>query len=88
MELEADGVGGEGAARQAGPLDRALAFFDVLLAGAAVVVEGNDALGRPRQVGDDEADARIKLAGVTLDPRLREGRLLATTRRGMFQLFA
>src|SRR4029077_21171005 len=46
---------------------RALAFFDVLLAGAAVVVEGNDALGRPRQVGDDEADARIKLAGVPLD---------------------
>ena len=34
MELEADGVGSEGAARQAGPLDRALAFFDVLLAGA------------------------------------------------------
>jgi hypothetical protein len=33
-----------------------LAFFDVLLAGAAVVVEGNDALSLPRQVGDDEAD--------------------------------
>src|SRR5437870_12206949 len=32
VELEADGVGSEGAARQAGPLDRALAFFDVLLA--------------------------------------------------------
>ena len=33
LELEADGVGSEGAARQAGPLDRALAFFDVLLTG-------------------------------------------------------
>jgi hypothetical protein len=28
VELEADGVDSEGAARQAGPLDRALAFFD------------------------------------------------------------
>jgi hypothetical protein len=44
-----------------------LLSFDVLLAGAAVVVEGNDALSRPRQVGDDEADARTKLAGVPLD---------------------
>jgi hypothetical protein len=48
MKLEADGIGYEGAARQARPLDRALALFDPLFAGAAVVVEGNDALGRPR----------------------------------------
>src|SRR5271169_3042526 len=66
VELEADVVGGEGAARQAGPLDRALAFFDVLLAGAAVVVECNDALSRPRQVGDDDADALTKLAGARI----------------------
>ena len=76
VELEADGVGSEGAARQAGPLDRALAFFDVLLAGAAVVVEGNDALSRPRQVGDDEADARTKLAGVPLDLGHHSSRLV------------
>jgi hypothetical protein len=31
-----------------------------------VVVEGEDALGRPRQI-DDEPDARIKLSGVPLD---------------------
>jgi len=55
---------------------------------AALVVEGDDALRRPRQVGHDEADARIKFAGVPLDPRLREGRLLATTRRLLFQLRA
>jgi hypothetical protein len=67
MKLEADGIGYEGAARQAGPFDRTLALFDLLLAGAAVVVEGNDALGRPRQVSDDKADTRIKLAGVPLD---------------------
>jgi len=64
VQLKANRVGGEGAARQARPLDRALALFDILLASAAVVVEGNDALGRSRQVGDDKADTRIKLAGV------------------------
>jgi len=32
-----------------------------------VVVEGDDALRRPHQVGNDEADARIKLARVPLD---------------------
>ena len=53
-----------------------LPFFDVLLAGAAVVVEGNDALGRPRQVGDDDADARIKLAGVPLDLGHHSSRLV------------
>jgi len=67
MELEANRIGGEGAARQAGPLDRALALLDPLLGRAALVVERDDALGRPHQVGDNEADARIKLAGVPLD---------------------
>ena len=37
-------------------IDCALALFDPLLASAAVVVEADDALGRSRQVGDDEAD--------------------------------
>jgi hypothetical protein len=31
-----------------------------------VVVEGDDALGRPCQVGDDEADPRAKLARVLI----------------------
>src|SRR5205823_10250001 len=48
------------------PLDRPLSFLDVLLRGAAMVVEGDDALSRPRQVGDDEADARVKLARMPL----------------------
>src|SRR5215471_13010919 len=67
MELKTDGVGGQGTARQPGPFDRALALFDPLLRRAPLVVEGDDALGRPRQIGHDEADARIKLAGVPLD---------------------
>jgi hypothetical protein len=67
MELKANRIGGEGTARQPGPLDRALALLDVLFTGAAVVVEGDDVLGWPRQVGDDEADPRAQLAGMPLD---------------------
>ena len=39
MELEADGVGGEGATGQPGPFDRAFAFLDPLLRRATLVVE-------------------------------------------------
>jgi hypothetical protein len=49
------------------PLDRALSVFDPLLRRAALVVEGDDALGRPRQVGHNETDARVKLARMPLD---------------------
>jgi len=31
---------------------------------AALVVEGDNLIGRPRQVGDDKADARVEFAGV------------------------
>ena len=88
VELEADGVGGEGPARPPRPLDCTLGLLDPLLRCAALVVEGDNTLGRTSQVGDDKADARIKLTRMPLDPRLREGRLLATTRRGFFQLCA
>jgi len=67
MKLEPHGVGGERAARKPRPLDRSLALFDPLLACAALVVEDDDPLGRARQVGDDEADTRIKLARMPLD---------------------
>ena len=53
MKLKADGIGGERPARQAGPLDRTLALFYPLLAGAALIVEGDNPLGRAGQVGDD-----------------------------------
>jgi hypothetical protein len=39
----------------------------MLLCCAALVVEGDDALGRPRQAGHDEADARVHLARMPLD---------------------
>jgi hypothetical protein len=62
MELETDGIGGKPPAGQPRPLNCALAFFDPVLRRAALVVEGDDALGWTCQVGHDEADARIKLA--------------------------
>ena len=49
------------------PLDRARAFFDVLLADAAVVIQGDETLHRLRQVGDDKADLRKKLTRMPLD---------------------
>ena len=48
MKLEPHRVGGERPARQPRPLDRALALLDPLLARAALVVEGDDPLGRAR----------------------------------------
>jgi hypothetical protein len=69
MELKAGGVCGEGAARQPRPFDRALTFLDPLLRRSALVVEGVDGLGWTHQVGDDEADLRIKLACIPLDFR-------------------
>ena len=48
VKLEPDGVAGERPTGQPRPLDRALALFDLLLACAALVVEGDDPLGRAR----------------------------------------
>ena len=79
MKLEPHGVGGERAARQPRPLDRSVALFDPLLACAALVVEGDDPLGRARQVGDDEADERIKLARMPLDLGDQPERLAPTS---------
>ena len=67
MKLEADRIRGKGTARQPRPFDRVLAFLDVLLARAALDVEGDAALGRPRRVGHDEADTPLKLIRMPLD---------------------
>lgn len=67
MELKAYGIGGEGPAGQSRPLDRILPFFDVLLACAALVVEGDDAFSGSRQIGDNESDTRIQLARMPFD---------------------
>src|SRR5262249_41468845 len=67
MKLEPHRVGGKRSARQPRPLDRPFALFDPLLARPALVVEGNDALGRAGHVGDDEPDARIEFARMPFD---------------------
>src|SRR5690242_9146432 len=36
-------------------------------AGPGLVIEGDDALGRACQIGDDEADARVQLARMPFD---------------------
>jgi hypothetical protein len=50
------------AANERNPFDRAFLLLNPLVARAALVVEGDDVLGAPRHVGDDDADTRIKLA--------------------------
>ena len=67
MKLEPYCVAPHGATRQPGPFDRVLALLDVLLRRAALVVEHHDPVGTAREVGDDEADARIKLARMPFD---------------------
>jgi len=49
------------------PLHGALALFDPLLASAALIVEAEDTFGWAWQVGDDKADAGIKLARMPFD---------------------
>ena len=67
VELKTHGIGSEGPAGQSRPLDRALSFFDPLLACPALIIERDNALGRPRQIGNDEADARVQLARMPFD---------------------
>jgi hypothetical protein len=45
-----------------------------------MVVEGDDTIGRPRQVGGDEADTWIKLTRMPLDLRHDMARLSPTLR--------
>ncbi len=44
-----------------------LAFLDLLLRRATVIVESDDPFSGTAQVGDDEADARVQLAGMPFD---------------------
>jgi hypothetical protein len=80
MKLEPDGVVAE-SARQPRPFDRRLALLDPLLRRAALIVEGDDALGGTPEVGDDEADAGIELAGMPF--HLGDHAALAVPRSGL-----
>src|SRR5947208_3307671 len=67
VELKANGIGGEGAAGQPRPFDRALSFFDPLLTCPALIIEGDNAFSGPRQVSDDKSDTRVQLAWMPFD---------------------
>jgi len=88
VKLKAHSVRSKGTARQARPVDCALPLLDPLLAGSALVVEGNDILGAPRHIRDNEADTWIKFADMPFDlgdhaARLRPAsRLIAEVRVG------
>src|SRR3954453_14831096 len=80
MELKTHGIGGEGLARQPRPFDRTLSFLDPLLARATPVIESDNTIGRPRQVGADEADAGEQLARMHFDLRHNMARLVPALR--------
>ena len=64
MKLKPNLVVAEAMAGQTGPVDRVLAFLDPLLRRAALVIEGDDAVGGTAQIGHDEADTGIEFAGI------------------------
>ena len=67
MKVKSNLVVAEPPARQSGPHNRVLAFLDVLLRRAALIVDGDHAPGRSGWVGHDEADTRIEFARVPFD---------------------
>ncbi len=62
VQLQPHSVGGEPHAGQPRPGNRGLAFLDVQIHRAALVVEGVHPLGRAAHVGHDEPYTRVGLA--------------------------
>ena len=67
VKLETDSIVGELATGQSCPPDGVLAFLDVLLRRAPLIVEDDNPLGGTGEVGDDEADTWIKFARMPFD---------------------
>ena len=67
MKLQANIVLCHALAGQPGPVDRLLAFFEVLLGGTRLIVEIDDPAMVHRHVGDNEIDAGEQLARMPLD---------------------
>ena len=66
VKLKADLVLRHALAGQARPVDRLLAFLDVLLGCAKLIVEMDDSVRVHGQVGDYETDAGEQIAGMPL----------------------
>ena len=69
VQLQPDLVIVEPLARQPRPVEGVLAFLDMLLGGAALVIEPHHPVGLHRQVGDDEAHAGKQLTRMPFDLR-------------------
>lgn len=67
VKLKPDLIVTELLAGQTGPSDGILAFFDVLLCGATLIVEAKQLFGRKGEVGDDKAEAGEQLTGMPFD---------------------
>ena len=67
MQLQPDGVVGELAAGETRPSDGIFPLLDMLLRRAALIVEGDDPLSRPSEVGHDKPDPGIEFARMPLD---------------------
>ena len=65
--MQANGVVGELATGQSCPPDGLLAFLDVLLRRATLIVEDDEPLGGTGEVGYNEADPWIKFARMPFD---------------------
>jgi hypothetical protein len=80
VQLQPHLVVAEPFARQPGPAEGVIAFLDMLLGGAALVIEPHHPLGLHGQVGDDEAHTGKSSPGCHS--------ILAMTRRSSSQLCA
>ena len=67
MQLQSNRIGGEAHAGQPRPLQRVLAFLDVLFRRAAVIVKGKHPLVGQAAIGDQEADSREQFTRMELD---------------------
>ena len=67
VQLEPHGVSGEAHAGEPGPLQRVLAFLDVLFCRASIVLEREHPLVRQAAIGHQEADGREQFARMKFD---------------------
>lgn len=67
VQLQPNLVVAEPLARQPGPAESVFTLLDVLLGGAASIVEAGDLVRLHGKVGDDEADLREQLARMPFD---------------------
>ena len=62
MQLEPNGVVGELPAGETGPPDRVLTLFKMLHRRAALILEGDNTLVRPGEIGHDDPNRLIEFA--------------------------